>query len=321
VLVAASVVAAISTASEQEARLRDEVTRGNEYAARHAASTLLGRLRQYGDAVESVSEEEALHHACAAGEWQDVDPFLRRLVEQPPGRGAPPFVTAFVLDPSGTIRAEWPQRRKVVGDDFHERDYFRGAVARSSRKEAERVHLSRVFTSKNDGLDKLAVSIAFAPAKGGGWWVLGATIPTDATLGLGGLHDDRRKAVLLAPREEGGHVVLVHPGYVAREPSVPFPEDRLRRAGAGFAPDDNYLDPVAARHPDYAGRWLAGFAPVPDTPLVVVVQQPYEAAVAPHRAFFRRFVEWVSAAAILPALLVIALWLLRARRTEGRAVK
>ena len=88
----------------------------------------------------------------------------------------------------------------------------------------------------------------------------------------------------------------------------------MRRAGAGFAADDDYADPAAARHPEYAGRWLAGFAPVPGTDLVVVVQQPYDEAVAPHRAFFRRFLEWVAAAATVGFLLVIGLWLAKARR-------
>src|SRR5207249_1841695 len=108
-------------------------------------------------------------------------------------------------------------------------------------------------------------------------------------LGVGGLHDKARKAfsVLLAPRESDGaeYVVLVHPAYESREPSVPFPGGRLRPTEGGFAADDDYADPVAARHPDYHGRWLAGFAAVPGTERVVVVQQPYDEAVAPYRAF------------------------------------
>jgi hypothetical protein len=181
--------------------------------------------------------------------------------------------------------------------------------------------LSRVFTSKNDGLDKLAVSVPFFPkGRPGPVYVLGATVPTDATLGLGGLNDERRKAVLLAPRDaEGGsppteYVVLVHPGYAAREPSVGLPVDRLRSGPGGFQADDDYADPVAAHHPEFAGRWLAGFAPVPDTQLVVLVQQPYEEAVAPYPAFFRRFLEWVIGAAAGAAILVAGLWLVRQRR-------
>ena len=56
---------------------------------------------------------------------------------------------------------------------------------------------------------------------------------------------------------------------------MPFPSDRLRSAGAILLADDDYADPVATRHPDYTGRWLAGFAAVPDTELIVLVQQRY----------------------------------------------
>lgn len=317
ILLVASTVAAISVAHDQEKRITEEVCRGNEFAARHVASTLLTRLQQFGSEVESAADDAKLHRACTNSDWQAVEGLLRtRLLDQPPGPGAPPFATAFVLDSTGTIRAEAPQQHRVVGGDFSGRDYFRGAVARAGRE--DRVYLSRVFTSKNDGLDKLAVSVPFRPAgENGSVWVLGATVPTDATLGLGGLHDERRKAVLLAPRESDGeateYVILIHPGFASREPSVPFPSDRLRRAGATFLADDDYSDPVASRHPEFVGRWLVGFAPVPDTELVVLVQQPYEAAIAPQRMFLRRFSEWVAAAAGLGALFIVGAWLMRRR--------
>ncbi len=318
ILLVASTIAAISVAHDQEKRVTDEVCRGNEFAARHVASTLIARLHQFGDAVESAADDPQLHQACNGNDGPAIEEFLRkRLLAKPPGPGAPPFATAFVLDPEGTIRAESPQRNIVVGGNFAERDYFRGAAARANRP--DRVHLSKVFTSKNDGLDKLAVSVPFRPSGGKGpVWVLGATVPTDATLGLGGLHDDRRKAVLIAPRESDGsteYVILIHPGFASREPSVPFPAEVLRRSGDILLPDDNYTDPVAARHPEYAGRWLAGFAPVPDSDLIVLVQQPYEAAIAPQRAFLRRFADWVAAVAGLAALFIVGAWLLR-RRVE-----
>jgi hypothetical protein len=321
VMIVAGVVAAVRMAHDQEARLRDEVCRGNEFAARHVASTVLARLHEYGDAVEEAADDEHLHRACQDKSWTEVEQSLQRLTVNPTRKNAPPFATAFVMDETGVIRAEWPQRRQVVGGNFRDRDYYRGAEARAGMSGPERVHLSRVFTSKNDGLDKLAVSVPFFPrGKPGPVYVLGATIPTDATLGLGGLNDERRKAILLAPRDPGQagppteYVVLVHPGYAAREPSVELPLERLWPGPGGFQADDDFADPVAAHHPEYAGRWLAGFAKVPDTELVVLVEQPYAEAVAPYRAFFRRFLEWVAGAAIGAALLVAGLWLFRQRQ-------
>jgi serine/threonine-protein kinase len=319
-LAVAGLLAAFSMARDQETRLNDEVCRSNEFAAHHVASTLLARLHEYGDAVEATSNDEQLQRACVIGDWASIETVLRaRLLSGPAGRNAPPFATAFVLDPGGTIRAESPQNRTVVGENFATRDYFRGAQARASNRGGERVHFSRVFTSKNDGLDKLAVSVPFRPAGSQGpVWVLGATIPTDSTLGLGGLHDERRKAVLLAPRESAGasteYVVLIHPAYKSREPSIPFPADSLRRTESGFAPINDYADPVADRHPEFRGRWLVGFAPVPDTELIVLVQQPYDEAVAPHWAFFRRFLEWLAAAGIAAAVLIGAAWFVRHRQ-------
>jgi eukaryotic-like serine/threonine-protein kinase len=320
IVTAAGVLAAFSMAHDQEARLRSEVCRGNEYAAQHVASTVLARLHQYGDAVEAASDDDGFQRACVAGDWQAVEGFLRsRLLNAKVGPNAPTFATAFVLDPEGTIRVELPQQHVVVGGNFSERDYFRGAQGRADRPGGERLHLSRVFTSKNDGLDKLALSVPFRPPSvNGEVWVLGATVPTDATLGLGGLNDERRKAVLLARRESSEEspefVVLVHPGYSAREPSIPFPAGDLQRTDNGYAANDDFADPVAFQHPEYRGRWLAGFATVPDTELVVLVEQPYNEAVAPYRAFFRRFLEWLTAGAVAGVVLVGGLWLLRVRR-------
>lgn len=322
ILLVAGVGAGVRLAHDQEARLREEVCRGNEFAAHHVANTVLARLREFGWAVEETADDPALSAACVANDWPRVERLLRkRLIDRPAGENAPPFATAFVVDDRGVIRAEWPQRQRVVGVNVRDRDYFHRAVTRTGPSGPDRFYLSRVFTSLNDGLDKLAVSVPFRPnGPGTPAYVLGATIPTDATLGLEGLNDDRRRVALLAPRDAGPgqptteYAVLVHPGYAPREPSVGLPADRLRAGPTGWLPDDDFVDPVAATHPEFEGRWLAGFAPVPHTDLVVLVEQPYAEAVAPFRAFFRRFLEWFAAAAVLAAVLVAGLWLVRHRR-------
>jgi hypothetical protein len=54
--------------------------------------------------------------------------------------------------------------------------------------------------------------------------------------------------------------------------------------------DDERRDPM----PGYEGRWLAGFAPVGDTGLVVIVQTRYDAAVAPNARLSRRLAGWTG---------------------------
>ena len=103
VLIVAGVAAAFRMAHDQEARLRDEVCRGNEYAAGLVANSVLGRMREFGDAVEETADDEGLHRACAAGDWAGVDQSLQRLTARPAGQNAPPFATAFVVDDQGSF--------------------------------------------------------------------------------------------------------------------------------------------------------------------------------------------------------------------------
>jgi hypothetical protein len=90
------------------------------------------------------------------------------------------------------------------------------------------------------------------------------------------------------------------------------PDGRLR-----FAPDDDYRDPLAADHPECAGRWLAGFAPVEGTELVVLVQQQYDVAVAPRQLFLQRFAVRVGAVLAGGAILFVFARLLRNRWRES----
>ncbi len=236
---------------------------------------------------------------------------MHRWFDRQPAPGAAPIATLYLIDPSSRLRAVWgvpAERPSVEGERFGYRDYYCGALARAGRPGSDGVHVSRVFRARSDGLDKLAVSAAFRPVEGGLPWVLATTIPTDPTLGLGVRDDARHKVVLLAPRESPSQhapdprpelVVLVHPCYEPREESIPFPAERLRPRPSpdgriGFAPDDNYRDPVRARHPECEGRWLAGFAPVEGTEMVVVVQQRDDDALAPERIFFRQFLVWAA---------------------------
>lgn len=76
--------------------------------------------------------------------------------------------------------------------------------------------------------------------------------------------------------------------------------------------------PSPTRSRKYAGRWLAGSAPVGNTELVVLVEERYEDAVAPQQWFFRRFLAWAIglAAAGLAAFAALRL-VQRYRRSEA----
>jgi hypothetical protein len=142
--------------------------------------------------------------------------------------------------------------------------------------------------------------------------VVSAALPTDATLGSLRLDDPRLTAVLVGRRDTNQHdkepppvdtapvyLILVHPAYgelpeyEQGKKAVRMPEEMLhlvpkRRpedndefvpkprsvVDAADAIHDSYEDPLGKVHPTkYAGRWLAGFAPVGNMEMIVIVQQ------------------------------------------------
>lgn len=90
-----------------------------------------------------------------------------------------------------------------------------------------------------------------------------------------------------------------------RRSHVDGEEFRLPEAAAipetGQAMDPAYEDPVAALHPDYTGRWLAGFAPVGHTEFTVIVQQRYDEAVDLDQKLFLDLLLWTGIALLLAA--------------------
>ena len=80
-------------------------------------------------------------------------------------------------------------------------------------------------------------------------------------------------------------------------------------------------DPVRERHPEYEGRWLAVFAPVEGTEMVVVVQQRDDDALATERSFFRRFLMWAAGligGAVIAVFAALRLARFRRAQTESR---
>jgi hypothetical protein len=108
------------------------------------------------------------------------------------------------------------------------------------------------------------------------------------------------------------HHVLLHEAFDKRSelrkreipltPRRPWPgidSDRpelgmtLGEHGTPLEPDEHYFDPLAEHDPRaYAGPWLAGFAQVANTELMVVVQQRYDAAIGHPTSLAKRFVWW-----------------------------
>ena len=197
-----------------------------------------------------------------------------------------------LLDASGAMVARTPLH-DVIGQSFVDRDYFTGALRHLRQRGLAAVHVSTVYRSRADGLYKFDISAPVRDAEGGLLGVLAMSVTTGPDMGLAHLHDERHKALLLAPLEApaasptrpdpGRYVVLLHPGYAPGAQAI----ELNRSLTPAFLPrhcEDELsaatLDRAFARRLDYAdgpaftGPWLAGLAPVGNTGFVVVIQRP-----------------------------------------------
>jgi len=347
-LLALVTVTALSVARARAARLEEEVLRSNVYAAQGVASTVLWHLEHLCTPVVQIAEDPELRFLLEGKDGVGLQEFFDRTFATLAARGfldadqRCAFQSIHVLDMDGTLLADSPPERSVVGRDFSGRDYFRGALRHTGQTGRAAAHISRVYQSENDGLSKFAITVPVradadpqAPVIG----VVAATITTASTLGMLHLNDDRRTAVLLGradlhpPRGESAgeppseYRILVHPAYHRGDQAARLRHDRLtlvhqpqpgnefqlpdpeRAPSPAEAMDAHYVDPFAAQDPKYAGRWLAGFAPVGNTEFVVIVQQRHDTAVPSDHAIW-----WGGAAALVGAVyLGVIAWSARPR--------
>jgi len=202
-----------------------------------------------------------------------------------------------IMDSDGVMMARQPAT--ITGVNFKERDYLKGTLRHIGRAGLGSVHVSSVYRSQADGLDKFDICAPIAEA-GVTLGIVAVSVTTDPTLGVPHMHDDLHKVVLVAPwdpspprdlRPMGDppeFVVLLHPAVIPGQEAVPFDkrtfpavfprncEQELSMTEGRPTSDlerGDYLDPFGARDARFRGRWLAGFWPVGNTGFVVIVQQ------------------------------------------------
>ena len=170
--------------------------------------------------------------------------------------------------------------------------------------------------------------------------VVAATISLRGDLGHP-LGDDMRTVVLTAPLDlnerdkpletasRREYTVVLHPALQATNLSMRLPDAAMRAVrdlapGGAFAlrtavpatesMNDAYTDPFGGLDGRWAGRWLAGFAPVGNTECIVIVQQRRSDTLGLVRALARRFALWGGLAVLAVASGAWAGW----RATQKR---
>ena len=328
-LLSLATAAALSLASAREEALIEATRENIRWEARIVARAyLVDQLEPESRVVVAAAEQPELERLVRDGDEVGLQTWLRELQRRDPAR----FASWMIQDATGQVLARAPPASSVDAGR-HVRDYFRGAGAHAGKRGLDAVHVSRVYTSRIDGRDKLAISVplwdgaADHPRLLG---VLSAKVTTAPTMGLPG----RRTA--LAGRSDGDeprYRILIHPEYRVDDEAAPLDAARLRElrptARAPEEPelpspgsaedrpavtDDDYRDPVGRSPAGAARRWLAAFAPVGNTELVAIVQVPYDEVIYPDAARTRRLLYAFG----VPLGLLLAIGWARAARGRAR---
>jgi serine/threonine-protein kinase len=323
-----ALVMALSVAQSRKADLLQATLNSAGFAAKDLAMTTLLQLRNLSRNVDIVTADPRLASQLAANDSTG----LERSVSEICGGGQPiPFMTCYITNREGIMVAHAPPADYMIGGDFSWRDHFQGAKLHGS-KGSRTLHISKVYRGRSDNLYKFAISAPILDGKNNFLGVVATSVTTDASMGLVFLHDDNRKVALIAPEDINTpneirgdkHVILYHPGYRRGSDAVEFPyfdkvktikadrslDEQLSDSKRVAIRDDNYRDPVAKVVEDYAGRWIAGFAPVGNTGFIVVVQQRFEDAIGLESSTLWTLALW-SALASLVAIVILALVLRR----------
>ncbi len=324
-----AVVMALSVAQARKADLLEATLNGASFAAKDLAATALLQLRYLGRNVDIATADARLAALLAKDDRNGLQMIVFDICESQPI----PFKTCYIINRDGIMVAHAPRADQLIGGDFSWRNHFQGAKALGVKGAGGSVYISRVYRGRSDNFYKFAISAPILDAKKNFLGVIATSVITDASMGLVFLHGDNRKVALIAPTDTDSpevgpdsskYVVLYHPGYrkgvdpvefpyikkIGMKPApVDNPQFQLSDSKLQISPDDNYLDPVASVAKEYAGRWIAGFAPVGNTGFVVVVQQRFEDAVSLEASTLWNLALWSALASLVAvAILVMVLW-------------
>jgi hypothetical protein len=323
-----AVVMALSVAQARKADLLQATLNGVSFAAKDLATTTLLQLRSLGRSVDIATADGRLAVLLAKDDRNGLQRILFDICEGQPI----PFKTCYIINRDGIMMAHAPRADNVIGGDFSWRNHFQGAKALGIKGVGGSVYISRVYRGRSDDIYKFAVSAPILDRQKNFLGTIATSVTTDASMGSVFLHEDNRKVALIAPTdinnpEEHGidkYVVLYHPGYRKGIDPVEFPyinkiemkpdpvnnqQSQLSDSKLQISPDDNYMDPVSSVAKEYAGRWIAGFAPVGNTGFVVVVQQRFKDAVSLESSTLWDLALWSALASLVAvAILVMVLW-------------
>ncbi|WP_437897316.1 serine/threonine protein kinase [Sorangium sp. So ce124] len=275
---------------QMQEQARSAALANNAIIAEVVADALQTEIKSSGRIVQSLANDTYPRRLLLDMNWMDLEDYCR-------SRQLLYGLSALsVLDEQGMLRAEWPPpspSRRNASQAW--RDYFRGAYELAAA-EGQNVYVSRAFRQQAGQEFVLAISAPLRHEDGSFLGVVSATISLESRFDilrrirycsttLVSLRDrDSDTADLPSPQDEDA--ILIHDGV---NHSQVFPSGRngklrlLRSRLPSYEThqeildvvetDKEYVDPVSGSSSESPGeRWLAAFAPVGGTKLIVIVK-------------------------------------------------
>lgn len=151
-----AMVAGVAFARAQEEKLRAAIAEISAYAMKNPSQ--LDPLRAL---VADAARDAELRNLLREKRWGDLQEFAKNRFA---AHQNVHIESWFVVSPDRTIRADWPNKRDVIGRVLPERDYIDWAVNVSETPAGGSTYVGKPYESYNDGLYKIPIA---APVRDG----------------------------------------------------------------------------------------------------------------------------------------------------------
>jgi serine/threonine protein kinase len=272
---------------------RRDALQSNVAAARSSARIIAGFLRDLSAPVRELATDTQFQELLSTRQTNALRALIiaRERQEERLGPGGELLGNWLVTDAKGDRVLRIPEvgeKQTLTNRGF--RDYFLGTIQQSSAKST---YYSRIYHSMEDGLYKFGMGMVVPQPRNASEpaGVVALMVKTDSPERKLGLDDARQKTVIFGqwdtnamPQTKTARerfpgmasvdsasiqwIIWMHPKFSPGHEGIPVSDKSL------FNGDRSswYQDPASKYFRDYRGPWLAGFAPVPRTHFIVVVQ-------------------------------------------------
>lgn len=264
----------------------DLVIERDQELTRLAAGQLANEMRAYTDLLTSITRSNALQSRIPLAQQGALETFRNPLTIFDGG--------VIVLDTHGIVRAALPEQRRIIGEDWSDRSYFR-SLLRSPRP-----HFSNITPDGPDGAEVVAAVVPIYGSQGEvtgtlvGMFRIGAS---SISAFYGGIVKQRigESGTTYIVDENGRVVYHTDAARIGDDFSGLPVLERLQSGASG-----------AVRTRDFAGQEIvAGYSPISGTSWGLVTEEKWSVLLSRSRPYQQFLLVLLALGVILPTAMVM----------------